>query len=778
MKKLLLLPILLAASLAHATTWNTNGTAADVQAKINGAVANDTVVIPAGTFSWTTQVTVNKNITLQGQTGILNAGTAAPTIADDTVVIDDTMRRNPDKLLNISPPEGQGCRVTGITFRGSATTLTFGNTGIAFNAGGVAANFLMRLDHCHFDKLNRAENVLASGPNYGVIDHCVWDITAGDALFTYGGEGDQGNVSWANFSAFGTKKFLFVETNTIRSTSTNINRVLLGNTDTGTGARVVYRYNFMHNILIEDHGTEGGAVRPVRCREQYFNEHNWSYQYTPDGQRGGNVIAHDELYTGQQQVNHWICKPNCFRSASGRSESVWGQADGASPWDLNDDGTGNPAPWGQLGHIFVAGTATWPTTISGGTATLIDATKSWTMNQWVGYSIRNANPAAIPFGLGSFVLSNTATTITYSYYTGTDTARHLTFAVGDQYEIRKVYQALDTAGTGKGDLIVNVAASPSPFPRNSVTGNATAPHWVNEPSISWNCRFHSVSGADTPYGFGSDIPFSKTPRDYLNLGLGFTGVPAAAKSRLLAAVNGFDYVGDYIYPHPLVSGAPEPTPTPTTTATPTATSTATATSTPTPTATHTPTPTATATSTPTPSATATFTPLPTPTAIPSATPSATFTPTATATFTPTPTATATHSPTPSATATATFTPTPTATATYTPTPTPTPTSTPALSGLTYNGGTPFVNGTNLISGRSYTITAHANATTQSVVFKNSGTIVKTDSATPFDFTWAPGTIGTHTFVATPWSSTGGAGSSGASITVSFNVVAASPTPTP
>ena len=116
--------------------------------------------------------------------------------------------------------------------------------------------------------------------------------------------------------------------------------------------------------------------------------------------------------------------------------------------------------------------------------------------------------------------------------------------------------------------------------------------------------------------------------------------------------------------------------------------------------------------------------------------------------------------------------------TSTPTATPTPTSTPALSGLTYNGGTPFVNGTNLISGRSYTITAQANATTQSVVFKRDGTIVKTDSATPFDFTWTPGVIGTHTFVATPWSSTGGTGSSGASITVSFNVVAASPTPTP
>jgi hypothetical protein len=113
-----------------------------------------------------------------------------------------------------------------------------------------------------------------------------------------------------------------------------------------------------------------------------------------------------------------------------------------------------------------------------------------------------------------------------------------------------------------------------------------------------------------------------------------------------------------------------------------------------------------------------------------------------------------------------------------PTPTPTPTPTPALSGLTYNGGTPFVNGTNLIRGTGYTVTAHANTNTQSVVFNKNGVIVKRDSATPFDFTWTPNRIGAHTFVATPWSSTGGTGTSGASIAVNFNVVAASPTPTP
>jgi hypothetical protein len=101
-----------------------------------------------------------------------------------------------------------------------------------------------------------------------------------------------------------------------------------------------------------------------------------------------------------------------------------------------------------------------------------------------------------------------------------------------------------------------------------------------------------------------------------------------------------------------------------------------------------------------------------------------------------------------------------------------------LSGLTYNGGTPFVNGTNLISGTSYTITAQANANTRSVVFTKDGSTVKQDSAAPFDFTWTPTQLGNHTFAATPWSSTGGTGISGASITVSFTVVRASPTPTP
>jgi len=97
-------------------------------------------------------------------------------------------------------------------------------------------------------------------------------------------------------------------------------------------------------------------------------------------------------------------------------------------------------------------------------------------------------------------------------------------------------------------------------------------------------------------------------------------------------------------------------------------------------------------------------------------------------------------------------------------------SSPVLTGLTYNGGTPFVDGTNLTRGTRYTIVAHANAATQSVVFNKDGVDVKTDSATPFNYSFKAGRLGSHTFVATPWSSSGGTGTSGAPITVHFNIV--------
>ena len=127
-------------------------------------------------------------------------------------------------------------------------------------------------------------------------------------------------------------------------------------------------------------------------------------------------------------------------------------------------------------------------------------------------------------------------------------------------------------------------------------------------------------------------------------------------------------------------------------------------------------------------------------------------------------------------ATPTTTPSPTATST----PKGTPPPTPRLSGLTYNGGTPFVDGTNLITGTTYTITAQASSNTQSVVFATNGKTAATVSLAAFSFTFtAPANTAAYILTVTPWSWVQGTGTQGASITVKYNVVAASsPTPTP
>jgi hypothetical protein len=187
-----------------------------------------------------------------------------------------------------------------------------------------------------------------------------------------------------------------------------------------------------------------------------------------------------------------------------------------------------------------------------------DSTKNWTPNQWVGYSIRNMNPTARCYLKSSFVRSNTSNTITYAFYPTTDRGPLIVFNAGDAYDIHRVLAALDQPGRGKGDQI-----SGRPVPINVVTGTKQWPHQIVEPSMSWN-NIHSPTGH--VYGFGNwNAPTCLPNRDFFNLGAGFPPdtTPSAVSSHYTAAINGVDYVGPFVYPHPLVTGQPAPSPTPT-----------------------------------------------------------------------------------------------------------------------------------------------------------------------------------------------------------------------
>jgi hypothetical protein len=107
-------------------------------------------------------------------------------------------------------------------------------------------------------------------------------------------------------------------------------------------------------------------------------------------------MYHDNLWTGTgaKNTSKSVASLACFRSLSARSDSVWTPADGTSPWDKNDTEGNGTFVEGHAPHVFEAGTAGTDGAVTTNTGTVIDTTKNWTPNQWVGYSVKNMNPPA------------------------------------------------------------------------------------------------------------------------------------------------------------------------------------------------------------------------------------------------------------------------------------------------------------------------------------------------------------------------------------------------
>jgi hypothetical protein len=130
------------------------------------------------------------------------------------------------------------------------------------------------------------------------------------------------------------------------------------------------------------------------------------------------------------------------------------------------------------------------------------------------------------------------------------------FNAGDTYAIHRVLFMMDQNGSSKSDLIVG--ANP---PINKSTRKASWPHSTREPCYSWN-NVYTPNGH--VYGFHANPaqPTTKINIDFFNLGGGFPAdtTPSAVSTKYVAALNGVDYTGTFVYPHPLVTAAPTPTP--------------------------------------------------------------------------------------------------------------------------------------------------------------------------------------------------------------------------
>src|SRR5437868_6241466 len=524
---LLILLLIVLGRIEAATISARSVSSADVGAAILAAHDGDTVVVPAGTASWTSGLTITKGITLRGAN--VNPGDNL------TVVLDNTPRGQAGNILNIKLLPTQSFRMTGFTFRYGSVTVRNPNPPIIIS--GTCPS--IRMDHCHFDQLY-GYHFAAAGWLYGVIDHCIFDARSGSSeVFLVfhsnwgGGSNGFGDGSWVEPPYFGSQKFIFIEdcvfNNLDGGQTTN------GAIDSWSGGRYVCRYNIFNNTRPGNHGTEtSGRLRSCRAMEIYNNKINYTITGNLGQIRGGTAVIHDNTYVGSMTPAPLVV----FRTIYPTSN--WGGATGGVPpgcpgtWDSNDTRSGpvneNGFSYNPTNGLYASGKHT------GGNSspTLVVSGTGWATNQWVGFELTNldetANSSATYYN--ARILSNTSNTITYDHSGRTVGANtpDLIFNTGNRFEIRKPLVVLDQCGRGQGDML----AGTYPSILNKTLNSMAWPRQASEPIYAWN---NTLNGKANYAPIQSGNVVIQENRDF------FSNTP----------MPGYK---PFVYPHPLTLLAP------------------------------------------------------------------------------------------------------------------------------------------------------------------------------------------------------------------------------
>jgi len=589
----------------------------DVTTAVNSAVDGDTVIVPAGTASWTSTLNLSKGITLQGKTTVVAAGTASPTVTDGTVILDDVhvTGGGSSPIIQITATQNQVFRITGITFRHGSRTTQPGSGAAIWVRGtvyGSSGSGSLRVDHCLFDLLYQQGTRFSGWITNTVVDHCVgnwWNnvfsATVDNGTGWNGGD-TFGDSSWADDAHLGSEKFVFFEDNTVNNTAP---AQTTGTIDSQSGGRYVVRHCYFHNCAPNSHGTEtGGRVRGIRVHEWYQNTINFTYGGTLGMMRAGTGISWGNTLLGGLPKGNFLSDARegwPFTIFAGTSPNC--AANGANGWDLNVTESNGTNVQGHAPYTFASGTAASNSVDNGsmdGTVT-VSGTPGWQPNQWVGYSIANTSRGypTNTDNYGTYITASTSNTITYSRATtatpGTSNLTH--FLSGDGFVIHKVLASLDQPGFGKCDDLIGDNGAGVPYNATYGPGVKAWPHQHREPLYSWLNTLNGSSMLGPTAYYTSPYPTVLQNREFYNqvggtqvsptspfngtVGIGVgtlanrpttctagtdpvTGGNGAGvaywatdeqKLYVCTAPNTWSpYYTPYVYPHPLVSGGPAP----------------------------------------------------------------------------------------------------------------------------------------------------------------------------------------------------------------------------
>jgi hypothetical protein len=503
---LLVMAVILCAARAEAATIQAASCSQpDVAAAINSVSDGDTVVIPAGTCTWSAAVSVNKSITIRG------AGVGTTIIRNASAGSGWSPLFNWVTKATGNSPAGLS-RLTGLTLDGGTTGGKAPWWGYLVVIRGNSGN--LRIDHNQFIS-SRSRGMAISGYVRGVIDHNTFHV---NGFGLYGlvtrheswANGNEsycagfslvpgcGDTSWASPLTPGSRDAIYAEDNTfINGTGS-----WTGAHDGDYGHRTVFRNNTYRNVTWGNHGLETtGRPRGARWSEHYRNEfvgdNRGAMSSFPSwiGSRSGSHMVFDNRMTftnGASVVRVFDMATYRAVDTSRRSYYVWGRC-GIRPVTLVRSGT------------TVTATSSWSGVHSSGTTITVSG-------------------AGAPFD-GTFVATGPGGD-TFTYTTsnsGGTSATGLLSAPWDANSNDTGYRCLDQVGAGTGTMITG--SYPSPVPGG---------HQQLEPVYIWNNLRDADTSAGTNYQLSPAAVNGATNvivqnRDFYNQNTSFTGATGVGR---------------------------------------------------------------------------------------------------------------------------------------------------------------------------------------------------------------------------------------------------------
>jgi hypothetical protein len=454
--------------------WAASNRREAVQAAIDSAKVNDTVMIPPGSAVWSDPVSITKGI------GVLGAGVGRTIITHSKVG------------FRISVPAPQRYVIAGLEMRTTGGGgFDFADAPLCIQTEGDCQQ--LRITACKFQNTGTEGGYLLGigGVNdfvhqYGVIDNC--SFVNGKILLLGGGMGDQ---SWKTDAALGTEKALYVEDNSFDQPNGAFNNCI----DCNYGARYVFRYNKVKDAFIMSHPLQNGDTdyfgRGTRKVEIYEN----AIEATSASPLHWCAIA---LGAGTGVVFN-----NTVTNVSGDPFNVLVGLDNLR---TVEDGSGKLtlADGGNIidGNRPVSG-GTGTHTGANGAAVLTSSGSSWEAQAYVGNYVYNLSG-----GSKGKITANTAATVTAVLSGGSRN----NWNRGDEFKITNGYPALDQIGRGRDDSTAPVLHPPY---------DASYQPQASEPMYIWNNRMDgALQNAEVLNNTGIHI---QENRDYYNAAMpGYT----------------------------------------------------------------------------------------------------------------------------------------------------------------------------------------------------------------------------------------------------------------